>query len=371
MWIFAEISHTISILDFTDMPLSIGIIGLPNVGKSTLFHSLTARDVDRSNYPFATIDPNVGIVEIPDERVDTLAGLSHSAKKVCATIEFVDIAGLVKGAHTGEGLGNRFLSHIREVDAVVYVLRAFENENVVNTQDEVDPVRDKQILETELALKDLEMITSRLSSLEGEVKGGRKGALEESQALKTAAALLEAGTPLSEHIWSLEEMRILGTYRPLTLKPRLFLLNVQGNRDRVPRPVEFSEAKTVCMDILAESQASEFKREERRDLGLSPEPPLDTLIARAYSLLGLITFFTTGEDETRAWTVKRGSAAPVAAGVIHSDFEKYFIRAEVVAYRDLVEAGSLSEARSRGKMRTEGKEYVVKDGDVLEIKHGA
>ncbi|OHA62446.1 MAG: redox-regulated ATPase YchF [Candidatus Wildermuthbacteria bacterium GWA2_46_15] len=357
------------------MSLSIGIVGLPNVGKSTLFQTLTKKQVDRSNYPFATIDPNVGVVGVPDERVEKLAEREKSVKKIYATVEFVDIAGLVKGAATGEGLGNKFLSHIREVDAIIYLLRAFQKADVINTQTGVDPLREKEILETELILKDLETVQKSLDHLEGEVRAGKREAAKETGVLNKIKGFLDQGRLLNEADFSKEERELMKNSQLLSAKPRLYLLN--GQDEEVPAEIIESFKKNqwpfLIVDVLTEFEAAEsgFNQEERISLGLVKESELDVLIKKSYGLLDLLTFFTTGLDETRAWTVKKGSLAPQAAGVIHSDFESHFIKAEVIAYTNLIAADGFSQAREKGLIRTEGKEYVVQDGDVIEIKHNA
>jgi len=352
------------------MPLKIGIVGLPNVGKSTLFQALTKKQVPRANYPFCTIDPNVGVVAVPDERVDELAKLSHSAKKIYATVEFVDIAGLVKGANKGEGLGNQFLAHIREVDAIIYVLRCFQNEKVINTQPAVDVFKEKEILDTEMALKDLETLEKRIQGLEREAKTGKKEALYELRALEKAQSLLQKEESLVNFPWTENERKILKGYQFLTLKPRLYLLN--GSENEVPHNILEAFEKNhwlfIVVDVLTELEAEDLSLKERKDFGLPPELKIDSLISEAYRLLGLITFFTTGPDETRAWTLKKGKTAPQAGGVIHSDFEKYFIKAEVINWKKLLDAGGFAKAREKGLVRTEGKDYIVKDGDVIEIK---
>lgn len=356
------------------MPLSIGIVGLPNVGKSTLFQAITKKQVDCANYPFCTIDPNVGVVAVPDERVDRLADLTRSAKKIYATIEFVDIAGLVKGASQGEGLGNKFLANIRETDAIVYVLRTFANENIINTQGSLDILRDKEILDTELALKDLEMISKRIQGLQKETKAGvNRETAKELEVLLLAQRLLEGGKILVDCNWAEDERKILNTYQLLTLKPRIYLLN--GREEDVPAKILqiFEENNWIYLivDVLIEFEAIDLNSEERTALGLPAESGLDRLIKKSYELLGLITFLTTGADETRAWILVSGKLAPQAGGVIHSDFERCFIKAEVINWQDLLRAGSFVSAKEKGLIRIEGKEYAVRDGDVIEIKSNA
>ncbi len=349
--------------------LSIGIVGLPNVGKSTLFKTLTKKEVLIANYPFATIDPNVGVVLVPDERIDKLAEFSKSAKKIYATVEFVDIAGLVKGASEGEGLGNKFLANIRETDAIVYILRAFKNADIINTQDDVNPLREKEILDVELILKDLETINKRIDGLAGDVRAGKKEAVKEMAVLVKAKEFLNQQKVLIEQVWLEDEAAILKNYQLLTFKPRLYLLN--GKPEEITYDyTSLHKDKTLVMDIGTEYESAAFTKEERIELGLSAESGLDTLIKKSYELLGLLTFLTTGEDETRAWTIHKGDKAPQAGGAIHSDFEKTFIKAEVIFWEDLLKAGSYAKARELGQVRTEGKEYVVRDGDVIEIKHG-
>jgi hypothetical protein len=355
------------------MPLSIGIVGLPNVGKSTLFQTLTKKQVDRANYPFCTIDPNIGVVAVPDERADKLADLCKSEKKIYTAIEFVDIAGLVKGANKGEGLGNQFLANIRETDAIVYILRAFLNDKIINTEQTIDPLRDKEILDMELILKDLETLDKRLESLQKDARAGKKEALKELEILKKAKKLLEEGKVLANQQFEDEEVKIISFSQLLTSKPRLYLLNGRDEEvsDDIIKAFKENNWSFLIVDVLAEFEAVDFKKEERQDFGLSLEPELDILIKKSYELLNLITFFTTGPDETRAWTVKKGCRAPQAGGAIHSDFESHFIKAEVINWQDLISVGGFSKAREKGLIRTEGKEYIIEDGDVIEIKHNA
>jgi ribosome-binding ATPase YchF (GTP1/OBG family) len=330
------------------MKLSIGIVGLPNVGKSTLFKLLTSNDILIANYPFATIDPNVGVVAVPDERVDKLTEMSKSKKKIPAIVEFYDIAGLVKGAATGEGLGNQFLTHIRDTSAVVQVLRCFGGEEIVHVENSVDPVRDMSIINTELALKDLETVEKRIVKANAEARSGKKEAIKEVEMLTKVKDALTAGKSIREYAHD-------PFVRPmflLTTKAKFYLLN--GKPEEVPESLRSQIASEGNEYVVAD---------------LSTGAGVQEVITKAYAILGLISFFTTGEDETRAWTIVKGDKAPQAAGVIHTDFEKKFIRAEVVSYADFVAYGGWSGAKGKGKLRVEGKEYVVADGDIMEILH--
>ncbi len=342
------------------MKLSIGIVGLPNVGKSTLFKALTRQDITIANYPFATIDPNVGVVPVPDGRLDALEKLSQSKKKIPAVVEFYDIAGLVKGANKGEGLGNQFLSHIRETQAIVVVLRAFTDPGIIHVENSVDPVRDLEIINTELILKDLDAVEKRLARLESEVRSGKKEAAADKALMERTKKMLEEGNmPVADAalMQELAENVRLVDLNLLTAKRQLYLVN--GTEGDVPvalvERIKSLGADYILIDLGNESSAA---------AGL-PE-----LIKKAYEVLHLISFFTTGEDETRAWTIVRGMKAPQAAGVIHTDFENKFIRLEVIECAKLLEAGGWSKAKQKGWLRIEGKEYEVKDGDVLEVRHG-
>jgi len=355
------------------MSLSIGIVGLPNVGKSTLFQTLTRKEVDRANYPFCTIDPNVGVVVVPDSRVEKLASLTNSAKKVYTAIEFVDIAGLVKDAHRGEGLGNKFLSHIRETDAMIYVLRGFANKKIISTQNNIDPIAEKEILDTELILKDLETATKIWDKAQKEAKTGNKKSLEKLEILEKIKILLSQGKILAEENFDEAEKNILREYQFLTDKPRLYLLN-GGKGEIAPEIIQTFIKRDwpyLVIDVKNEFEAGDLSGEERASLSLPKQSGLDILIQKSYSLLNLITFLTTGEDETRAWTIPKGSTAPQAGGAIHTDFEKNFIRAEVIDWQDLLNSGGFAKAREKGLLRLEGKEYIVRDGDVITIRHGA
>jgi GTP-binding protein YchF len=358
--------------------LKVGIVGLPNVGKSSLFNALTAAGAPSENYPFCTVDPNVGTVEVPDERLERIHQLTGSAKQVPTVMQFVDIAGLVKGAAEGEGLGNQFLANIREVDAIAHVLRCFDDDDITHVLGGVDPVRDREIVETELALSDLDMVTRRLERVAKKAKSGEKDAIREQAVLEKVKLALEEGRPVRDLEFVDEDARILRSFQLLTSKPVLYVANVaesdlpEGDNELVRalrvhiEEEQAGELVVICSAIeseLAELDAAE-KLEFLRELGLD-EAGLDRLIRAAYRLLGLLTFFTTGEKESRAWTARVGSTAPQAAGVIHSDFERGFIRAETVAYDDYLEAGSWKEARERGLLRSEGKDYVVHDADIM------
>jgi GTP-binding protein YchF len=361
------------------MKLSIGIVGLPNVGKSTLFNLLTKQRVLAANYPFATIDPNVGVVPVPDERLEKLAEMSRSRKKIPAVVEFYDIAGLVKDAYKGEGLGNQFLSHIRETQAMVVVIRVFREESVVHVEKTVDPERDLEIINTELIFKDLETLEKKLVKTDSEARSGKKEAVQELAALRAVKAHLEAGKlPVaSEEIMSLIRGNAgVRDLNLLTAKKQLYFLN--GKEEEVSESLKRRIKELGADYIIADLAAIEHSNQEHTDQEHTDQEHTDklefvgmsSLIQKSYDILDLISFFTTGEDETRAWMIKRGTKAPQAAGEIHSDFEKKFIRAEVINWKELLEAGSWANARHKGLLRLEGKEYIVQDGDVMVIRHG-
>ncbi len=347
------------------MPLSIGIVGLPNVGKSTLFTALTKKQAEAANYPFCTIEPNVGLVKVPDERLDALAAVSKPEKIIPTVIEFVDIAGLVKGASTGEGLGNQFLSHIRECDAICEVVRQFEDENIIHVHNKIDPDSDKETINLELILADLATVTKRYDKTSREARTGQKEAVIATDILERLKQQLEAGKPARELSWTDEEAIFVKQLSLITMKPLLYVLNANDKDTDISHL--WQDAKVISIDAKLEAEIASLPEEEQavyiQELGLK-ESGLDRLIKAGYELLGLITFFTTGKDETRAWTVRNGAKAPEAAGVIHTDFIKGFIRAEVINWQDFVQAGSEAEAKSKGLIRTEGKEYLIKDGDV-------
>ena len=362
------------------MGFKMGIVGLPNVGKSTLFNALTATAAaEAANYPFCTIEPNVGEVGVPDERLEKLASIAGSKEIIPTRLTFVDIAGLVRGASKGEGLGNQFLSHIREVDAVAYVLRCFEDGDITHVEGRIDPLADADTVETELMLADLESCEKRITSLEKRAKGGDKEAKAQAALVGKALDLLREGQPARRAEISSEEERDWRMLQLLTAKPVLYVCNVDeasaktGNdfSSTVVERAKQDGAETVIISAKIESELAGLEMEERTafldDLGLQ-EPGLNRLIRAGYKLLGLVTYFTVGPKEARAWTITRGTKAPQAAGVIHTDFEKGFIRSETIAFDDYVNLSGETGAKEAGKMRLEGKEYVVKDGDVMHFR---
>ncbi|KKQ23305.1 MAG: GTP-dependent nucleic acid-binding protein EngD [Candidatus Wolfebacteria bacterium GW2011_GWC1_37_10] len=353
MFLFSPFFIRKNLLDSIVMKLSIGIVGLPNVGKSTLFKILTNQEINIANYPFATIDPNIGIVAVPDERLEKLAKLSNSKKIIPAVVEFYDIAGLVRGAYKGEGLGNQFLSHIREVSAIVEVVRVFESSEIIHVEEKVDPIRDLEIINTELVLKDLDTVEKRFSKLETEARSGDRQKIKDLEILKKIKECLEKNNlvvGLGEEILNQPIAKELNL---LTSKKQIYLLN--GKESDVSEELK-NRIKSLGADYLV--------------VNLSSASNIAELIKKTYEILGLISFFTTGEDETRAWTIKKNAKAPEAAGAIHSDFEKKFIRAEVIDWQKLLEAGSWNSAKQKGWLRIEGKEYIVQDGDIIVIRHG-
>lgn len=354
--------------------MKLGVVGLPNVGKSTLFNALTKAGAPAANYPFCTIEPNVGIVTVKDERIDKLTALYNSKSTVYTTIEFVDIAGLVKGASKGEGLGNKFLSHIREVDAIVHVVRCFDDENITHVDGKIDPVRDIETINLELIFSDMDALSRRIDKTKTAMKSGDKKYKEELDILMRIDAALQEGKPVRSMEFTKEEKEFVDGLFLLSSKPVIYCANVsEGGEDNdyVKTVTEYAKnegSEVVALCVKLEEELSELPDDEKEmfmeELGIK-ESGLDKLVKKCYSLLGLISFLTAGEKETRAWTIEKGTKAPQAAGKIHSDFEKGFIRAEVVDYDTLMECGSYNAAKEKGKVRSEGKDYVFKDGDVV------
>ena len=358
--------------------MKLGIVGLPNVGKSTLFNAITKAGAEAQNYPFCTIEPNVGIVAVPDPRLEVLTNMYHSKKTIPAIIEFVDIAGLVKGANKGEGLGNKFLSHIREVDAIIHVVRCFENTNIVHVEGSVDPARDIEIINMELIFADLESIERRIDRATKQLKGDKKYQAE-IDVLKHLKEEMESGKTAREVNLAEEDKELLKELSLLTLKPVIYAANLSeaalknGSENNayyqlLTEIANKENASVIPVSAQIEAEISELDDEEKamflEELGLK-QSGLDRLIQASYSLLGLISYLTAGEPETRAWTIVKGTKAPGAAGKIHSDFERGFIRAEVIGYDELMKAGSMTAAKEKGWIRSEGKDYVVKDGDIM------
>lgn len=374
------------------MSLSIGIVGLPNVGKSTLFNALTKKSVPVENYPFCTIDPSVGVVAVPDDRLWKLSAFSQTKKTVPAAVEFVDIAGLVKGASLGEGLGNQFLSHIRETDAILHLVRIFDDANVIHVDGGIDPLRDIEVINLELILADAQTVQKRLGNLVRDVKRGDKAAVLEAGALEKIKIALDQGLLARTVSFTDEEIPVVKQLNLITMKPMMYGLNKKaggknidestgGTDSRFVKLLDFFKAHNAVWTIIdagVEHELKDFEGAEREEMRAALGVPvvssdivgdgIDNLIRKGYELLDLITYFTTGVEETRAWTIHRGWTAPLAGTAIHTDFKDKFIRAEIIFWKDLLDAGSYAAAREKGLVRTEGKEYIMKDGDVVEFK---
>jgi GTP-binding protein YchF len=362
------------------MALKCGIVGLPNVGKSTLFNCLSNAKAQSANFPFCTIEPNVGTISVPDPRLEKLESLVNPERVVPTTMEIVDIAGLVKGASKGEGLGNQFLANIRETDAIIHVLRCFDDGNIVHVDGSVDPIRDKEVIDYELQLKDLETIEKKINSLSRVVKSGDKDAVKAFELAEKIKTHLEGGNSVRALDFNETETEVVKSFQLITAKPVMYLCNVdessvkEGNEyvERVKEAVKDENAQVLVIGAKIEADITELETYEERqmfldELGLE-EPGVNRLIRTAYKLLDLDTYFTAGEKEVRAWTVKKGSTAPQAAGVIHTDFEKGFIRAEVMKYEDFINFGSEAAVKEAGKFKVEGKEYIVQDGDIMHFR---